>query len=1283
MRVGLQATLSHFGDARNLIVFLKSAAVWTVAGNTNVVYVLKETGPDDYTGWFYMMDPIAGRVYVFEKRRVVDTTNTEGLLRLIMDRNGNCLTYFYSGDSALPTRIEDGLGRSLDFVYSGNTTTVTDQAGRPVTIRYNSDYPESDAVITSAMGYATKLILDLNDNILRTEMPLGNIPYSQTYIADEVDMEEVYRTATQTDAYGNKITLDYGASVAVTAPDGGTTVFEHWGENGSPKSVTDPMGRQATFQNTLRDQIGDINDRLGGSTSVYYHLETGKIEGVTNAGGNTIARFFTAQGQTFSNPLATDETVTFTFYNPTRIKYPDGGREELTYDARGNLVKRKDQAGARWLYTYNERGQVLTVTNPAGGITTRTYNADATLASVKDSDTGLTKYGYDGYKRVNKITHPDGTSAQIAYDLDDRITSVTDENGRTYRYLYDANGNLDKVTDPEGKETLYAQDLMDRLTQTTNRLGKVTTRGYDSMGRLASETLPSGLKIEYGYDLRGWMTQVSLADRKWLTGYNDEGVVTSKTTPAGHTTTLDRDSLGRTTAITDPLGHASTFTYDVMNRLTAATDPLDRKTSYTYDKQGNLSSVSMPKIGEASYRRNSLGLLSQVIDPMGFRWKFSYNPTGRMRDSTDPSNRKTSYAYDQDGRIEKVTYANGTTLAMSYDKAGNVVERKYSAGPTINYAYDALNRLIATNGVSLERDAEGHVTTTKMHEIDFTALYDADGRVEQVGYADDAFHVAYTYDPVSGLLTSVSDSLTGTWIAFTYDADGNPIRIVRSNGVEALFTYDAAGRLEWIRDGSMMDLRYTFDAAGQITDLNMKAPLDPERAYTDSKQALSYNGSCQIASRGYHYDQLGRITASPRHTFIWNGASKVVKCDGATLDYDGAGRLLTRQQDEKTTRFHYNLALGLDPVMAESDKETGQFLRYYVWTPGGALLFMIDAANGNKVSFFHFDHLGSTLALTDAQGQVTDAYSYGPYGKLLLHTGSSTQPFTFAGRLGVRQEGSTGTIYHMRARYYDAATGRFVSKEPLWPNVTDPLQLNPYQYAVGEPTRHLDITGLFPHLGYVWAYHFWKTGQHLSEGLSPELKAEIASLARENAERFRTMFPNERAWLEEHIEYLKEIEFQSVQDRREERFQEEVRNIIVAHGFVGENRTVEGAFQTIDAASRTKAGPPCNSQQRSQRSSTRGFAQDQPLDEIDPIADWIKAYDESSDGISYEAVGAGIAALSAENEKDPIWGPLLKHLQTVMLVKWTTERRMWTREAGWVELGSIGIMNKSAWGTYR
>jgi RHS repeat-associated protein len=74
------------------------------------------------------------------------------------------------------------------------------------------------------------------------------------------------------------------------------------------------------------------------------------------------------------------------------------------------------------------------------------------------------------------------------------------------------------------------------------------------------------------------------------------------------------------------------------------------------------------------------------------------------------------------------------------------------------------------------------------------------------------------------------------------------------------------------------------------------------------------------------------------------------------------------------------------------------------------------------------DGLGSTTQLTDTTGAVTDSYTYDVFGAT-THTGTATQPFTYTGQ---QQDASAnrGLVY-LRARMYDPALGRFLTKDPL------------------------------------------------------------------------------------------------------------------------------------------------------------------------------------------------------------------------------------------------------------
>ncbi len=1042
-------------------------------------YVMKDT-----TDYVYVMNPVKENVYIFQKG---GTETAQGRILYVMDRNDNYLKFTYENEGHNnPSKIEDNTGRQLTFSYSDHDSTteeawfldsVTDQAGRVVSFSYEDNASDNGS------GWALRSVTDpldatttfqystvsgnkklFGDNITQVTYPEGNTPYTNTYKATKVGKTTTARVTSQTDAYNNTTHLTYKQgskdTVKTTAEyaDGSKDIYVHYSDHSPPKELTDAAGKTATFEKNDHEQITSVTDRMGDTATFDYHTESGKLASVTNARGDTVSYTYTAQDQGFTHP-DTGETVTFTFYNLTRIDYPDGTNEQFTYDSKGNVSQRTDQTGNTWQYEYNDIGQITKITNPAGGVLDSTYNDDATMASSKDSDTGTTTYEYDAYKRLSKITHPDASTVQITYDLADRVSSLTDENGNAYAYTYDTNGNLIKVTDPAGKETQYAYDLMDRVTQVTDRLDKQSALSYNSMRQLESVTDPTGVTTGFGYNTRRWLNRTTIGEKTWQTDYDDEGVVSSRKTPLGYKTSFQTDKLGHTTAITDPLDKTTAFTRDAMSRITEETDPLGNTTAYTYDSRGLLSGVTMPVIGTSAYGRNQQGLLSQITDLNGQNWSFAYTSTGRPESQTDPLDRTWQFAYDSRGRLSTATYPDGGTQTATYDSAGNITRTLFTDGTDLQYTYDTLNRLTSANDITFTYDAEGRVTKTTDAGVSFGASYDDAGRLKTVGYHNDAFTVTYSYSSDTGLLARVTDGLTGTQIDFTYDNDLRLTNITRSNGVNAAFTWDNASRLTRIRDGDVLDLQYTLDAAGQVRKATMDVPLEPSGSLSEDTKTFTYDAACQVSADGYTYDQRGQLTGSPESSLVWDGASRLIEIGGAGLTYNGLGDLRTRNEGDTATHYYYNYAIGMKPIVAEQDATTNQFQRYYVWTPGGQLLYMIDAADGNKVSFYHFDRTGSTLALTDSTGAVTDSYAYTPYGKLLQHNGTNQQPFTFVGQFGVRQEGTNG-IYHMRARYYDGVTVRFISREPLWPQTADPKMLNPYQYVGENPVGMVDPSGL-------------------------------------------------------------------------------------------------------------------------------------------------------------------------------------------------------------------------------
>jgi RHS repeat-associated protein len=100
-------------------------------------------------------------------------------------------------------------------------------------------------------------------------------------------------------------------------------------------------------------------------------------------------------------------------------------------------------------------------------------------------------------------------------------------------------------------------------------------------------------------------------------------------------------------------------------------------------------------------------------------------------------------------------------------------------------------------------------------------------------------------------------------------------------------------------------------------------------------------------------------------------------------------------------------------------------------------------------------HFGSTTELADGGGTVTDTYRYDAFGALRSHVGASANEWLFTGEQRDAQSG----FYYLRARYYDPAIGRLLTRDPWLGFPAQPQTLNPYPYVGNDPLSFVDVTG--------------------------------------------------------------------------------------------------------------------------------------------------------------------------------------------------------------------------------
>lgn len=1095
--------------------FTRKDAGWELDGyGTTARYVLIETGSSMTDGYYYLLDPERSLIFLFAKSSSQNTSDDHILVRqqAVLDRHGNYLVYSYdNADAMLPSRIANSDNSAhLSFYYiqnSDNETVLSRIVAHPTgkEVHFHYEYhPQLElwvlAAVTDAAGEQTRFEYDPAGKPWRAVaaqvLPRGNTPYRQNVALLKHEGVESPKVTVQIDAYNNKTRLEWIPSynsVIEHRPDQYTVEYEHFHRLGELKQVTDTMGNRIEFKQTPQQQVNQITDRTGNTLAADYDPQTGKMTSFTDPGGETIHYQWQTVTQSIRNPFWA-EAVSFEFTQLEAIIYPDGTQDAFTWDQRGNGLSYTNRAGVMYRYEWNEYGSMTRVINPTGGELVLKYLPPGffKLYQSVDSHGNLIEYHSDGSGKLTRMVYfrndeqTEGDEVTYAYNARGQVIRVVNRAGETVRYDYDANGNVTQLIDPENNAVRWEYDDMDRVTATIDRLGRKMTYEWDNMNRLKRITDAMGSTTSLGYDSRGWVNRHEYGGRVWRIEYDDEGLPVKMISPRGRATQMAYDRQGRPMAITNPLQETIRYKRNSNGYIVSEIDAMGRATRFRRDAQGRLTRVELPGGEIAEYAYTPLGKITAITDLNGNLWTLQYSPMGRLIQITDPLKRTTRYEHDYQGRMTRMVLPDDEVIDIEYSAEGLPLRNRYRSGLQAVKAYDTLGQLryaanlietpnqteaavshgeVQHGEVQLERNPEGQITSTSDGNVPFTAEYDNAGHLIRVSYSGD-WHVNYIRSSGkngTGQIERVEDSLTGATVQYDYDEDLRPRQVRLGREQVIRYTWDDADRLIRLQSGSVIDVSYTYDASGLLVSQAGRVPL----AVADSEQpppiTLEFDAAAQIRSPGYEYDQRGRLVASPQHRFTWDGASRLIAIESTgdgrrvILGYNGLGQLITRQTREQTIRYHYNHAIRNSPVIAEQDDASGKFLRFYVWTPEGRLLYMIDAENDHRVYYYHFDPIGSTLALTDESGQVVAAWAYDPYGQIVHRQGEIKQPFLFVGAWGVRYEGES--LYHMQARYYCAYTGRFISPDPIWPQLDDPLALNPYLYAANNPLIHIDPSG--------------------------------------------------------------------------------------------------------------------------------------------------------------------------------------------------------------------------------
>jgi RHS repeat-associated protein len=283
-------------------------------------------------------------------------------------------------------------------------------------------------------------------------------------------------------------------------------------------------------------------------------------------------------------------------------------------------------------------------------------------------------------------------------------------------------------------------------------------------------------------------------------------------------------------------------------------------------------------------------------------------------------------------------------------------------------------------------------------------------------------------------LTGTSLLGNGVWFSLA----GAPNRQATTNyGYDKLYRLTSAA-------GPAGTTTYSYDPLGNRLN----------KVLGTQNTSYSYDRADRITAAGsttYTVNADGNETGRGSDSFTYDQANRLLSASvggtTSTYKYDGDGKRVSKTVSAATTNYVYDIGAGL-PVLLDDGTNK------YVWGAGG-LAYSVNKSTA-AAQVYHTDGLGSERALTSTTVSVTQTYQFDEFGVPTLSQGTSTQPFGFDGQPRGPED---GPIY-LRARVYDAATGRFWQRDPMRQSASGSQGWNRYAYVVNNPATYSDPSGL-------------------------------------------------------------------------------------------------------------------------------------------------------------------------------------------------------------------------------
>ena len=673
-------------------------------------------------------------------------------------------------------------------------------------------------------------------------------------------------------------------------------------------------------------------------------------------------------------------------------------------DAQGRIVATKLPNGQTARYQYNAQGQLIHAQSDENSAASALHiNRDLWGRPIQTSQGGLTlQFEYDTAGRLTTLTNENSAQSRFAWDKMDRLVQEEGFDRRLQRYQWDAAGQLVQASDGSAAQSQSSHYLWDeagrlielRTPATGQQDSQARRYEWDSAGRLQAagiylieqqegrqprERLQT--RVELQRDALGRITAETQRVYKTQPGQPEieyEHHIAHQFDPLGNRQSSQLQALGEIGWLLYGSGHVHGITHDKQSLIDFERDSLHRETRRHLHPAGAANDLTISRWRDSLGRLQGIRLenqLPQAANPIApiligqlTQRQYHYDALGQLIGIQNP-HQALAYTYDDAGRLRAMRDSlNKTPATWEIDPAGNRLPGKAAGQQTAQDWAELVHRQWRQEQFNLlgqgqAANNQGEITRWSDNRIGFHEgsawRYDACGnRIEQVSQQTSESYSRHKlgYDgnhqlaglqvegiDIQGNVSAVSHS------SYVYDALGRRLKkTVKDNQGKEHITYfgwdgDRLVHTERLQEGGSKNIEHTVYEPGTFTPLirlsaKSTGPLTKPPLMAQVLQATA--GQQEENKALAQVRQTFKAMPEPMQRQIEQAMQQALK-EGLPA----AAMAALGEHAQKTTERLADI------------REQLQEQRQQEQTPV-------------EIHFYHCDHLGTPIALTDRQGNI-------------------------------------------------------------------------------------------------------------------------------------------------------------------------------------------------------------------------------------------------------------------------------------------------------------------------